>query len=68
MHLILPFFIFMHLHLASPLGTLDEPREGGEVGTEPEDGVWWTFLKMEGSLEYMPEQEMLTKRVSSNKH
>ena len=24
------------------------------------------FLKMEGSLEYMPEQEMLTKRVSSN--
>ena len=33
----------MHLHLASPLGTLDEPREGGEVGTEPKDGVWWTF-------------------------
>ena len=24
--------------------------------------------KMEGPLEYMPEQEMLTKRVSSNKH
>ena len=39
MHLILPFFIFMHLHL----GTLDEPREGREVGTKPEDGVWWTF-------------------------
>ena len=24
--------------------------------------------KMEGPLEYMPEQEMITKRVSSNKH
>ena len=24
--------------------------------------------KMEGPLEYMPEQEMLNKRVSSNKH
>ena len=24
--------------------------------------------KMEGPLDYMPEQEMLTKRVSSNKH
>ena len=33
----------MHLHLASHLGTLDEPREGREVGTKPEDGVWWTF-------------------------
>ena len=38
--LVLPF---MHLHLASHLGTLDEPREGREVRTEPEDGVWWTF-------------------------
>ena len=33
----------MHLHLASHLGTLDKPREGREVGTEPEDGVGWTF-------------------------
>ena len=32
----------MHLHLASHLGMLDEPREGREVGTEPEDSVWWT--------------------------
>ena len=40
MHLILPFFIFMHLHLASHLGTLDEPREGRDVGAEPEDAVW----------------------------
>ena len=58
----------MHLHLASHLGMLDEPREGHDVGTEPEDGVGGLFLKMEGPLEYLPEQEMLTKRVSSNKH
>ena len=31
--------------LASHLGTLDEPREGYDVGTEPEDGVWWTYPK-----------------------
>ena len=43
MHLVLPFITFIHLHLASHLGTLDEPREGHEVGTEPEDGVWWTY-------------------------
>ena len=43
MHLILPFFIFMHLHLASHLGMLDEPCEGRDVGAEPEDGVWWTY-------------------------
>ena len=35
----------MHLHLASHLGMLDEPCEGREVGTEPEDDVWWTFPK-----------------------
>ena len=41
--LVLPFITFMHLHLTSHLGTLDEPPEGCEVGTEPEYGVWWTF-------------------------
>ena len=35
----------MHLHLASHLGALDEPREGHDVGAEPEDGVWWTYPK-----------------------
>ena len=58
----------MHLHLASHLGTLDEPHEGHDDGIKPEDGVGGLFPKMEGPLEYMPEQEMLTKRVSSNKH
>ena len=33
----------MHLHLASHLGTLDEPREGRDVGNKPKDGVWWTY-------------------------
>jgi hypothetical protein len=35
----------MHLHLASHLGTLDDPREGWDVGAKPEDGVWWTNPK-----------------------
>ena len=39
MHLVLLFFIFMHLHLASHLGALDEPREGRDVGANPKDGV-----------------------------
>ena len=45
MHLVLPFITFIDMHLASHLGMLDESREGLEVGTEPEDGVWWTFPK-----------------------
>ena len=35
----------MHLHLASHLGILDEPHEVCDVRAEPEDGVWWTYLK-----------------------
>jgi hypothetical protein len=31
----------MHLHLAAHLGTLDEPREGRDIGAKPEDG--WTY-------------------------
>ena len=58
----------MHLHIASYLGTLDAPREGRDDGIEPEDGVGGLFPKMEGPLVYMPEQDMLTKGVSYNKH
>ena len=47
------------------LGTLDAPREGRDDGIEPEDSVGGLFLNMEGPLEYMPEQEMLTKWLSS---
>ena len=42
-HLVLPFITFIHLHLASHLDTLDEPREGRDVGAKPEDGVWWAY-------------------------
>ena len=38
----------MHLHLASHLDTLDEPREGWDVGAEPEDGLWWTYPEAGG--------------------
>ena len=48
MRLMVLFFIFMHLHLATHLGTLDAPREGREVGTEPEDGVGGSIPRMEG--------------------
>ena len=37
--LVLPFFIFIHMHLASHLGALDEPREEHDVGAKPEDNV-----------------------------
>ena len=67
MHLMLPFFVFMHLHLASHLDTLDKPREGRDDGTEPEDGIWWTYPE-DGRTKQVPRWEMLAKRVSSNKH
>ena len=39
----------LHIHaLASHLGTLDEPREGRDFGTEPEDRVGESIQKMEG--------------------
>jgi len=34
MHLVLLFFIFMHLHLASHLGALDESRDGHGVESD----------------------------------
>ena len=40
MHLVLPFITFIHMHLASHLGALDEPREEHDVEAEPEDDVW----------------------------
>ena len=29
--------------IAPHLGTIDEPREGRDIGTEHEDDVWWTY-------------------------
>ena len=40
MHCLLHFHVFIHLHIASHLGTLDEPRGERDVGAEPNDGVW----------------------------
>ena len=50
MHLMLPFFAFMHLHLASYLGTLDEPRgEPKDMMLEPNPKMMFggPILKME---------------------
>ena len=33
----------MHWYIASHLGTLDAPREGCDVGAEPDEGAWWTY-------------------------
>ena len=43
MHLMVLFFIFIHLHIASHLGALDEPREEYDIGAKPEDGVWMIY-------------------------
>ena len=51
MHLVLPFFIFMHLHLASHLGALDEPCEGCDVEPNSKIGFGGSIPKMEGLSE-----------------
>ena len=43
MRLMVLFFIFMHLHIASHLGMLDAPREGCDVGAKPKDLVRWIY-------------------------
>jgi hypothetical protein len=48
MHLVLPFFIFIHLHLASHLGTLDAPHEGRDVETNPKMVFGGPISKMQG--------------------
>jgi hypothetical protein len=60
MHLVLPFIKFIHMHLASHLGTLDTLREGRNVGAKPEDGVWWTYPEDE-RIKQVPGWEMLAK-------
>ena len=39
MDCLLHFHVFIHLHIASHLGTLNAPREGCDVGAKPEDSV-----------------------------
>jgi hypothetical protein len=66
-HLVLPFIIFIYMHLASHLGTLDAPHEGRDVGAKPEDGVWWTYPE-DGRTKQVSGWEMFAKRVLSVKH
>ena len=39
--------------IAPHLGTIDEPREGRDIGTEHEDDVWWTYPEEAKNQEYM---------------
>ena len=49
------------------LGTIDEPREGCDVVTEPEDGEWWTRLE-DGRMDpdVHDRRKMLAEHLSSN--
>ena len=44
--------------IAPHLGTIDEPREGCDIGTEHED-VWWTYPEEAKNQEYMLGPEYL---------
>jgi hypothetical protein len=48
MHVVLLFFIFMHLHLASHLGALDESREGHDVESNSKMVFGGPLPKVEG--------------------
>ena len=48
MNLVLPFIIFIHMHLASHLGTLDESREGCDVEPNSKVEFGGSIPKMEG--------------------
>ena len=48
MHVVLSFITFIHMHLASHLGTLDEPREGCDVESNPKTVFGGSIPKMEG--------------------
>ena len=51
------------------LGTIDEPREGCDVGAKPEDGEWWTCLE-DGRTDpdVHDRRKTLAERLSSNTH
>ena len=60
----------MHSHIcivAFHLGTIDVPREGCDVGTEPEDGEWWTHLE-DGRMDpdVHDRRKMLAEQLSPN--
>jgi hypothetical protein len=49
MHHLLHFHVFIHLHSASHLGTLDEPRGGHDVELNPKMVFGGSIPKMEGA-------------------
>ena len=55
------FFLSSYICIvAFHLDTIDEPREGCDVGAEPEDGEWWTRLEdgwMDGSRCARPKED-----------
>ena len=53
--------------VAFHLGTIDEPREGCDVGAEPEDGEWWTRLE-DGRMDpdVHDQRKMLAEQLSFN--
>ena len=54
----------MHSYIcivAPHLGTIDAPREGRDVGGEPDGNVWCTYPEDEKNLEYMLEPVILAK-------
>ena len=60
----------MHSYIcivAFHLGTIDVPREGCDVGTEPEDGEWWTRLE-DGRMDpdVHDRRKMLAEHLSSD--
>jgi len=69
MHIMLPFFAFMHLHLASHLCMLDEPcGEPKDVILEPNLKMVFggPIPKMEGPLECMPRMEDVPRTVQAS--
>jgi len=53
--------------VAFHLGTIDEPREGCDVGVEPEDGEWWTHPE-DGRMDpdVHDRRKMFTEQLFSN--
>jgi len=62
------FFLSSYICIvAFHLDTIDEPREGCDVGAEPEDGEWWTRLE-DGRMDpdVHDRRKMLAEQLFSN--
>ena len=62
------FFLSSYICIvAFHLDTIDEPREGCDVGAEAEDGEWWAHLE-DGRMDpdVHNQRKILSERLSSN--